>query len=71
MITSRLTSKSQTTLPKPVRVALQLRPGDAVCYRIEGTRIVLTKVEPEPADEPFSAFDEWDSDADRKAYADL
>ena len=24
-----------------------------------------------PADDPFSLFTEWDSDADRKAYGDL
>jgi antitoxin PrlF len=32
---------------------------------------VLTKVEPEAVDEPFATFDEWDSEADRKAYAEL
>jgi len=28
MITSKLTSKAQTTIPQPVRAALQLREGD-------------------------------------------
>ena len=29
MITSRITSKAQTTIPQPVRVALDLKAGDA------------------------------------------
>jgi hypothetical protein len=28
MITSRLSSKAQTTIPQPIRTALQLRIGD-------------------------------------------
>ena len=30
MIKSKLTTKSQTTIPRPVRVALGLEPGDEV-----------------------------------------
>ncbi|WP_298173241.1 type II toxin-antitoxin system PrlF family antitoxin [Acidithiobacillus sp.] len=35
MITSKLTSKAQTTIPQPVRIALHLREGDEIVYRIE------------------------------------
>jgi antitoxin PrlF len=28
MITSKLTTKAQTTIPQPVRAALHLEPGD-------------------------------------------
>lgn len=71
MITSRLTSKAQTTIPQPVRTALRLAEGDELAYAIEGDRVVLTKAQPLSAEDPFGAFGEWDSAADRRAYADL
>jgi antitoxin PrlF len=71
MITSRLTSKAQTTIPQPVRVALRLEEGDELAYAIEGDRVVVTKAQPLSVEDPFGAFGEWDSAADRRAYADL
>jgi len=72
MITSRLTSKAQTTIPQPVRAALQLREGDEIAYAIEPDRVVLTRAKPEKAaDDPFKTFSEWDSPADTEAYAGL
>lgn len=71
MVTSKLTSKAQTTVPQAVRAALGLREGDELLYEIEGERVVLKKALRAPIDDPFAAFDEWDGDADRKAYADL
>ena len=72
MITSKLTSKAQTTIPQPVRAALRLREGDEIAYAIEAGRVVLTRARPdEAADDPFSTFSEWDSPADAKAYAGL
>lgn len=71
MIKSKLTTKSQTTIPQPVRAALDLRPGDEVVYEIEGDRAILRKAEGEPVEDPFATFSEWDGEADRKAYADL
>ncbi len=72
MITSRLTSKAQTTIPQPVRVALALREGDEIAYTIEAGRVVLTRARPDAAaDDPFRTFAEWDSPADTKAYAAL
>lgn len=72
MITSKLTSKAQTTIPQAVRAALQLKEGDEIAYAIEDSRVVLTRAKPEPAmDDPLATFTEWNSEADRKAYADL
>lgn len=72
MIKSRLTSKAQTTIPQPVRTALKLVQGDEIAYEIEGDRVVLTKAAHDAVGEdPFSTFEEWQSDADRRAYADL
>lgn len=71
MIKSKLTSKAQTTIPLPVRAALKLREGDEIVYEIEGSRVILRRAEVAALDDPFVSFDEWNSDADRKAYANL
>jgi antitoxin PrlF len=71
MITSKLTSKAQTTIPQPVRNVLHLHPGDELAYVIENNTIILKKVENETLDNPFATFAEWDSPADREAYASL
>jgi antitoxin PrlF len=72
MITSRLTSKAQTTIPQAVRAALHLKEGDELVYRIEDDRVILTKKPgQEEHDDPFRTFSEWDSVADRKAYGKL
>ena len=49
MITSKLTSKAQTTIPQPVRAALGVREGDELAYAIEDGRVVLTKLQPRHA----------------------
>ncbi len=71
MITSKLTTKAQTTIPQPVRNALHLGPGDELAYVIEGDRVILTKAPARWPDDPFAAFAEWASEADQRAYADL
>ena len=72
MITSKLTSKAQTTVPQAVRTALGLREGDELAYLIDGDRVVLSKATVRaPVDNPFALFSEWDSEEDRQAYADL
>ena len=71
MITSKLTSKAQTTIPQPVRAALHLKEGDEIAYAIEGDRVVLTRAKTDQVDDPFGTFGEWDTEADRRAYAGL
>lgn len=72
MITSKLTSKAQTTIPQPVRAALGLKEGDELVYLLERGRVILTKAPRHPPkDDPFHTFNEWDSEADTKAYAKL
>jgi len=71
MITSKLTSKAQTTIPLPVRNALRLVEGDEIVYVIDGDRVVLSKASRELVDDPFATFSEWASEADRVGYADL
>ena len=71
MITSKLTTKAQTTLPRAVRYALGVGPGDDLAYKIEGDIVTLSRASTGVAEDPFATFTEWDSEADRKAYADL
>jgi len=71
VITSKLTSKAQTTIPQPIRAALHLAEGDEIAYSIEGDRAIITRVIPSREDNPFATFDEWNSEADRRAYAKL
>ena len=71
VITSKLTSKAQTTIPQPIRAALHLQSGDNLLYRIDGDMVILSRASSAAVDDPFASFGEWDSDADRQAYADL
>lgn len=71
MIKSKLTSKAQTTIPKPVRAALRLRVGDEIEYQIEGDRVIVMKAGADSPDDPFATFSEWEGEADEEAYADL
>lgn len=72
MITSKLTSKAQTTIPQPVRAALRLEEGDELLYEIVDQRVIVTKVARDKAqDDPFGAFNEWHSKADEEAYGSL
>ena len=71
MITSKLSSKAQTTIPQAVRTALRLQEGDALAYVIENGRVILTKAANDAVDDPFATFGEWDSEADRESYANL
>ncbi len=66
VITSRLTAN-----PQAVRVALRLTEGDEIVYAIEDDRVVISRAKPAAAEDPFATFAEWDSDADRRAYAGL
>ena len=46
MIESAITSKGQTTLPKAVREALAVQPGDRVRYIVHGDEVRIRKVKP-------------------------
>ena len=71
MITSKLTSKAQTTIPRAVRRALGLEKGDRLVYVIDGDRVILSRSSPPADEDPFATFDEWNTEADRQAFADL
>ncbi|NQW12498.1 MAG: type II toxin-antitoxin system PrlF family antitoxin [Alphaproteobacteria bacterium] len=70
-IRSKITSKAQTTIPKEVRGALGVGPGDAIEYEIDGRVVRIHKVDARDTDY-LTALDrtlsEWHEDADAKAY---
>jgi antitoxin PrlF len=71
-VTSRLGVKSQTVVPKEVREALGVGPGDQIGYSIQNDRVVLTAItKPLTQDDPFACFEEWASEADTEGYASL
>ncbi|HEX9459884.1 MAG TPA: type II toxin-antitoxin system PrlF family antitoxin [Thermoanaerobaculia bacterium] len=54
MPTSTLTTKGQTTVPKEVRDALALEPGDKLSWQIHGGRVAITTDRPSLLD--FEGF---------------
>ncbi|MGH8397739.1 MAG: AbrB/MazE/SpoVT family DNA-binding domain-containing protein [Gammaproteobacteria bacterium] len=76
IVTSKMTSKHQATIPGPVRKALGLKAGDAVAFEIEpGNAVRLRKAG--PLDMNFARAiegtlsSEWLSHTDEEAYRDL
>jgi len=41
MMHSTVTSKGQTTIPKKIRKALRIKPGDKLEYAVEGDRATI------------------------------
>ena len=74
MITSRISSKGQITIPKKVRDTLGTRPGDMIAYEVKGQRVTLRRIE--PLDLAFHSalsetLDEWSTPEDEEAFGDL
>lgn len=42
-VAATITSKGQVTVPKAVRTALSLKPGDSVLFHIEGDRATFAR----------------------------
>lgn len=70
-IFGKLTAKAQTIIPKEVREALGVGPGDMLVYRITKGRVTLARAE--PLDRAYlkaveSTLSEWASPEDATAY---
>ena len=68
---SKITSKSQTVIPRDVRERLGLKPGDRLRYAITASGVKIDKAQGWGEEDPFSVFTEWASEADEKAYDEL
>ena len=72
---SKLTSKSQATIPGRVRKQLGLKSGDSVAFKIKQGLVYLQKAR--PVDHLMAHAvgetlqDEWGSAHDERAYRDL
>ena len=53
---SSLTSKGQTTVPKPVRQALGLSEGDKIAYEVAGSDVTLRRANDAGDDPAIAAF---------------
>jgi len=72
LISSKLSSKAQTTIPQSIRLALGLQPGDELLYEIIDGQVILAKARTgATADDPFRSVEEWHSEADARAYGEL
>jgi antitoxin PrlF len=75
VIQSRITSKAQTTVPRAVRDALGIGPGDSVVWEVQEGRVILrrlTLVDPrDPFVNNFSTFTEWADELDEEAFRNL
>ena len=74
MLTSRLSSKGQLTVPKKIREIIRISPGDVVAYEVEEGKVSLKRIE--PFDAAFHAalsktLDEWMTPEDEQAFRDL
>ncbi|MBV8845949.1 MAG: hypothetical protein JO307_24330 [Bryobacterales bacterium] len=75
MLTSKVTSKGQTTLPREIRVRLNVGPGDHIVYRNTSAGVLIRKAR------PFDAAwhsgisktleEEWNSREDEQDFRDL
>jgi len=71
---SRLSAKSQITIPKRAREAIGAGPGDLVIFELADGVLILRKAE--PFDAAFhgavsETLDEWNSPEDEEAFRDL
>lgn len=75
LISSKLTSEFQATVPKEVRETLHLTSKDQIIYEIlEDQTVIVRKAS--PLDRAYlkgldQALNEWNSEDDAKAYKDL
>lgn len=70
-VTSRLSSRSQTVIPKPIRDRLGIGPGDLIAFEERAGEIVIRPVRAPLGEDPFATFTEWAGAGDEEACAGL
>jgi len=73
--TSKLTTKSQATIPRKIRTILGVQPGDSIAFEVdEKSKVLLRKATPidlEFAKALEGTLSEWLSKNDEEAYGEL
>lgn len=75
LVSSKLTSKFQATVPKAIRDTLHLKSKDQIIYEILDDKTVVVR-KASPLDKAYLKgldhnLDEWNSEDDEKAYKNL
>lgn len=71
---ARITARGQTTIPKAIREAADLREGDVIAFEIEADHLIVRKVVAGRDDYLRGlsrTMSEWDSPEDEDAWRDL
>jgi antitoxin PrlF len=75
MLTSKVTTKGQVTLPKKIRERLHIQAGDTLAYEFQHGAVLVRKLEPFDREwhEALSATvaGEWNSPEDEETFRDL
>ena len=74
MHVSKISVKGQITIPKEIRNAIGIKPGDLIAYELRGETVKLRRVN--PFDSLFHSaisetLEEWNSPEDEEAFNDL
>jgi len=76
MLTSKVTTKGQVTLPRELRERLSIQAGDTLAYEVDSNGAVMVR-KIAPFDREWHAAlsatlaDEWNSPEDDEAFRDL
>lgn len=71
---SRITARGQTTIPRRIREAANLRAGDVIAFEVEGEHLVVRKVtwgEVDYLQASSEVMSEWSTLEDDEAWRDL
>jgi AbrB family looped-hinge helix DNA binding protein len=70
----KISEKGQITIPKDIRSAIGIKPGDLIAYELRGETVKLRRVKPfESLFHPAisETLEEWNSPEDEEAFNDL
>lgn len=71
---AKITSRGQTTIPKPIRDAAALQEGDMIAFEVAADHVVVRKVHTDRDDYLrglAETMHEWTSPEDEAAWRDL